>query len=108
MIYLQKTTTQQTVFVPTASPLVGAFALKLYSTVDRREIYQVAGFASGDTRLSVSVAVRLPRAISAGEYEYRIEAGGVTVDSGLAVVGEWGGAKQYTEQIEYKQVNNGR
>lgn len=106
MIYLENAPNlQQVVAVPTASPLYGAAAFSLFSTVDRREVYQAAVISSGK-RLTVSVAVTLPEGLSDGEYEYRIHADGVTLESGLAVIGAAPAEKQYKETFEYKQFTN--
>ena len=103
MIYLQnKPNKQQSVKIPTTNAIVGSFTLSVFSTVDRREIFQVLRYGTGK-RLYVTVSLRLPEGISNGEYEYRIVVGGKMTDSGLAVIGQYETEKQYKESFEYKQ-----
>ena len=103
MIYLKNTPSkQQSVKIPTASPLAGAIVVTLFSTVERREVLQVAGTA-GAKRLYVEVAVTLPKGLADGEYEYQVKAGKAVTDTGVAVIGDYVGEKQYKESFEYKQ-----
>lgn len=103
MIYLQnKPNKQQTVKIPTTNAIVGAFTLTIYSTVDRREVFQALRYGTGK-RLYVTVCLRLPEGLSDGEYEYRITVSGTLTNSGVAVIGQYETEKQYMESFEYKQ-----
>ena len=105
MIYIPNTPeVAQTLTVPVANPLQVAAVFVLFSTVDRREVLRAEVTPEGGKRLTASFAVTLPDGLSNGEYEYALLVGGVTVESGVAVVGDWDGAeKQYRENVEYKQ-----
>ena len=103
MIYIANNTkTPQTVTIPVASPLSGAFVFSLRSTVDRRDVLTANGTA-GAKRLTVAVSLTVPAGLSDGEYEYTLSQKGAAVDSGVAVLGEWQREKQYHENIQYKQ-----
>lgn len=103
MIYIPNNSKiPQTVTIPVASPLSGAFVFSLRSTVDRREVMTTSGTA-GAKRLTVQVTATIPAGLPNGEYEYTLTQNGAAVDTGVAILGAWAREKQYHENIEFKQ-----
>ena len=109
MIYLDKTTSPQTIFVPLAMDSgtdLSRASVTLVSTVglSSPELSGVNVSRAGTAGGWLAVTLSLPADAAPGSYEYRVEAGGETLSSGCAQVGVYdAGTKQYEKDIIYKQ-----
>ena len=109
MIYLDNTTSPQTVLVPLAADNgadLSRASVTLVSTVglSSPELSGVNVSRAGTAGGWLAVTLSLPADAAPGSYEYRVEAGGKTLSSGCAQLGVYdAGTKQYEKNIIYKQ-----
>ena len=107
MIYLNNTTDAQVAYIPRDTDFTGTLSLKLKSTVDLDTPYQSATVLDLNVfRTVYAVAVSLPEGIQGGEYQYELSAGGVTVSTGVLIIGDYAADReQYNKPITYEQYN---
>ena len=104
MIYLQNTTESQVLFVPRSGAVPeGDLVLKAKNTIDlETEIEEtVTDLRTSD--LYFNLAIALPAGLPDGEYEYSLSVEGVTLSTGLLVIGENSTPSQYEKDITYEQ-----
>ena len=109
MVYLDNTTSSQTVLVPLAADNgadLSRTSVTLVSTVGLSSpvLSGVNVSRAGTAGGWLAVTLTLPEGLADGSYEYRVEADSVILSSGCAQIGEYdAGTKQYEKDIIYKQ-----
>ena len=108
MIYLKNESAAQMVRIPSSGLGEGQEApvLVLWSTVDNREVYELAWAGAQAEPGYLTGTVSLPEGLSDGEYEYRLAEGRQVLSSGVAQVGEYAGVPvppKESKTITFKQ-----
>lgn len=106
MIYLSNTTDAQVAFIPRDTDIAGTLFFTMRSTVDLDTPLTATVVDLRVWRTVYAVAVILPEGIQTGEYEYKLEAGGNVVSTGVLIVGDYKtDITEYDKQIRYEQYN---
>lgn len=102
MIYAENKKYSQVLMIPrTGREASGTSSavLKIRSTTENREVYEIAAVLGGSTGLYHPVAITLPAAaeghassLKSGEYEYQLEQDGEVLSCGCMQIGEYKGA----------------
>lgn len=104
MIYLERTTDPQVVYVPRDTAICGGtLTFEMRSTVDLDTVLNAVVLDLKATRIYYDVAVALPEDAPAGSYEYALKDGGLTVSAGCLVILEGRTPYQYDKPITYEQ-----
>lgn len=104
MIYLNKTTDAQVVFIPRDTDHTGTLQLTARSTVGLDIPITATMVDLKVHRLCYALAITLPEDLATGEYEYTLKAGGEKVSTGvLVVLDSLENAEQYNKDITYEQ-----
>lgn len=110
MIYLNNTTSAQSVFIPKELKGEGTLTINIVSTIDREEY--VNGQAVIDLNTSALyyiIALTLPEGIPDGEYEYRLKDGsGRDVATGVLKIGEQDTSvyESFNSEVKYEQYES--
>ena len=106
MIYLTNTTAAQVVFIPRDTDFSGTLKFSARSTVGLDTPITATLLDLKVHRTCYAMALSLPEGVAAGEYEYRLTAGGNLVSTGVMVVKDSRPEEeQYNKTIEYEQYN---
>lgn len=107
MLYLNKTSDAQRVFIPRGIvPPSGGLVLRLRSTVELDTVLDAVVLDVMTSPQYYAIAVALPEDTAVGEYHYHLATeSGVELACGLAQVGEYDrpAAVQYDKPIYYEQ-----
>ena len=105
MIYLKYNTEAQTLFIPKGVREVdGRLFFRAYSTMN---LYGFSGEVI-DLKSSESfyrIAIKMPKGVPAGEYEYTLSDSIGALSAGLLIVGDLDSPIQYQNEIIYEQYN---